>query len=54
MVHAKLKTEKMSKGGYKMTYPVVEEPPRAHTETLKEACQAELDGCFQQGVKGLT
>ena len=43
-----------SKGGYKMTYPVVEEPLRTHQETLKEACQAELDGLSQQGVKGLS
>ena len=48
------KTEKTSKGGYKMTYPVVEEPLRTHQETLKEACQDELDGLSQQGVKGLS
>lgn len=48
------KTEKTSKGGYKMTYPIVEEPLRTHQETLKEACQAELDGLSQQVVKGLS
>jgi len=35
VVHAKIKTEEMSKGGYKMTYPVVEEPKDTHRNTQR-------------------
>ena len=49
------KTEKeKSKGGCKITFSVVGEPPRTNRETLKEACEAESGGHSKQSMKGLT